>query len=300
VATDGSSQVSESPELVSTTGTLKNLTVLIRFNDHAALPLPSNGDYDVLFNADGGHTTPAPTGSLKDVYHEISYDQLTINSTVTGWHTVSNNETYYTTDGENGGSELGQQAMREALDLADQTIDFNDFDEDGDGYVDSLAFIHSGYGAEWGGHPTRFWSHRWVFVQQIGGGLAYNDWVSDEGVKVRDYHISTGLWSTSGYDIGHIGVIAHETGHYLGLPDLYDSNGGGTGIGRWGLMGSSWGFNGQQYCPSHMSAWSKQQLGWTSPIVINGDGPYSLDQAETTSQVYRIDTGYRLYLFYPS
>jgi immune inhibitor A len=68
------------------------------------------------------------------------------------------------------------------------------------------------------------------------------------------------------------GVLCHEFGHLLGLPELY-APGGATheGIGVWGLMGQgTWLGHGDH--PPHLDAWSKQQLGWvdveTEPRVV--------------------------------
>ncbi|MDH3589574.1 MAG: M6 family metalloprotease domain-containing protein [Gammaproteobacteria bacterium] len=270
-------------------GNVKNMVIMIRFSNHVSRPVPSNSDIDVLFNAIGGDAQLAPTGSVRDVYLENSYGQMTLDSTVFGWVDVPNTESYYA-NGQSGDSTLWQ-ALRYALDVVDQTVNFNDFDTDNDGNIDSIAFIHSGYGAEWGGvdqygtnYPNRIWSHRWAIQQPA--------WVSSEGVVVSDYHISPGVWGTSGSDIGRIGVIAHETGHFFGLPDLYDTDGSGSGIGSFGLMANSWGFDSSQWYPPHFSPWSKINLGWVSPAVISTAGSYNLDQAETSASVYRIDNGY--------
>jgi len=284
--------VASAPQGVAPVGNVKSLVVMIRFSDHAGRTLPSVADVDVLFNAVDGDPVLAPTGSVKDVYFENSYGQMTLDSFVNpgigDWITVSKTEAFYA-NGDSGDSTLWQ-ALREALDVLDAVVDFNDYDLDNDGRIDSIAFIHSGYGAEWGGtdvfggtQANRIWSHRWAIQPQ---------WNSNDGVSVFDYHISPGVWGTSGSDIGRIGVIAHETGHFFGLPDLYDIDSAGSGIGSWGLMANSWDFNGTQYCPPHFSPWSKIDLGWSAPTVITQPGSYVINQAETNAKIYRINDGF--------
>jgi M6 family metalloprotease-like protein len=209
----------------------KNLTVLIRFSDHVGRTLPSVSDIETLMNHEGPHNL-CPTGSVRDVFLYNSYNQLDLTSNVTEWVTLSNTETYYT--GANN-FERVQEMIGEALDLVDASgFDFGPFDDDGDGKVDAIAFLHSGYAAEFTGAGYRVWSHKGSLHNLPEGRWTSND-DSDQkpGTKtfVYDYHVSPSLWSTSGSAIGRIGVIAHETGHYFGLPDLYDTNGGGQGIG---------------------------------------------------------------------
>jgi len=283
---------STAPEAaVPTTGRLANLVVLLRFSNHATRSVPSQSGVDVLFNAEGGDPVLAPTGSVRDAYLEYSYGQLTLDSTVAYWVDLPYSEQYYAA-GVSGLTTQFHSALRSALDVldADPNFRFRDFDQDGDGQIDAITFLHSGYGAEWGGtdedgtyYRDRIWSHKWA----IGAG----GWWGSEGVVVSAYHVSPALWGRSGSAIGRIGVICHETGHFLGLPDLYDTDGGGEGIGSYGLMANSWGFDGSQHYPPHPSAWSKIQLGWVVPTAI-APGSYSIDEAENSPSVYRVDLSY--------
>ena len=278
----------EAPERVGASGTVKNLVIMMRFADHHTRPLPSTADFTKIFNAVGGDPVLAPTGSVKDLFRENSYGALNLDSTVVGWVDLPNTESFYAA-GQSGLTTTVQQAIRDALTAADASIDFSQFDKDGDGFVDAIAFIHSGYGAEWGGtdaygtdYTNRIWSHKWSIPT----------WTSAEGVKVSAYHISPAVWGTSGTEAGHIGVIAHETGHFFGLPDLYDTDYTSSGIGSYCLMANSWGFTGDQRNPPHLSAWSKIALGWVTPTTISASGAYSAPQVETNPVVFRINSGY--------
>jgi immune inhibitor A len=141
----------------------------------------------------------------------------------------------------------------DALTLFCQTDNLQRFDNDGDGYVDGIFLIHAGGGAEAESDPTKrphkIWSHKWILPQPF----------VNQGVKVYAY-------STEPED-GRVGVFAHEFGHVLGLPDLYDSTYRSKGIGNWCLMaGGSWGGGGNK--PVRMSCWCLSKLGWLTPKVV--------------------------------
>jgi len=73
--------------------------------------------------------------------------------------------------------------------------------------------------------------------------------------------------SQDGMVLGSQGEIAHEFGHQLGLPDLYDYTMYSVGLGEWELM--SWGsWNMNAYVPPHLSAWCKVFLGWSQPKTL--------------------------------
>ena len=101
----------------------------------------------------------------------------------------------------------------------------------------------------------------------------------------------------------HIGVISHEFGHALGLPDLYDIDYSSSGIGRWGVMsGGSWGGNGgSPWYPVHFSAWCKTTLGWVEPTVIaEGSVALTIENVEEHPTIYRMDgegSGSEYFLF---
>ena len=117
------------------------------------------------------------------------------------WCKLPKSESYYA-DGFYGMTGRLEEAIRFCLDKArdiinrDPNIQWGFFNLDGDEYMDSIAVIHSGFGAEWGesdcytraGYADRIWSHKWSF------GNHWQGWADGKLIKVRDYHVSPGLW----------------------------------------------------------------------------------------------------------
>ena len=200
-------------------GILKNLVVGFRFADHKDRILPSKNDLQILMNNDGPHEL-CPSGSVRDVYLQTSYQNLNVESTVVAWVDIGFTESYCAA-GESGIHTNFFDCLRNALnEVVKLGVNFNDFDTDNDGDIDAITFFHSGYAAEWGGidaygthFRNRIWSHKWAI---------WNGRFESQGVQVYYYNVNTAIWDIKGSQIGRIGVVAHEIGHYLGLPDLYD------------------------------------------------------------------------------
>ena len=72
------------------------------------------------------------------------------------------------------------------------------------------------------------------------------------------------------------GLLTAQIGSHLGLPDLFNTATGRSGIGQFGLMdgASIFAFNG--LFPPEPSAWEKIQLGWIKPEIIASDSEVSV------------------------
>lgn len=275
--------------------TNKQLVVPFRFSNHGSRTLPSENDLSILFNHVGPHSL-VPSGSVRDVMLQNSYNTIAVDSVIAPRVTLDWQYTEsYCSGGNYGAHENMEECLRNALDKVDSAnngIVLADFDQDGDDFIDILAFSHSGYAAE---HNAiidangvyanyRIWSHKYVI---------WPYWIGDDTVtKAFDYHISSSLWGVTGSNIGRIGVIAHELGHMFRLPDLYDTDNSGNGIGSYDLMANSWGFDFSQLYPPLMSSWSKLFTEWIQPLEVSSSGTYPLRQTCEHADVIKISRGF--------
>src|SRR5205085_8475304 len=122
-----------------------------------------------------------------------------------------------------------QRALAEALGKVDSLIDWTQYDGDGDGFVDLVAFMQPALDGACGPlGNNHLWAHRF-FLQPPYYATHSTTVVNGQTVNVRvaDYILESGVGGASGCDttaIMPIGTVAHETGHGFGLPDLYDTD----------------------------------------------------------------------------
>ncbi|ADU48544.1 immune inhibitor A domain-containing protein [Intrasporangium calvum] len=224
---------------------------------------------------------------VKVPYNEARYGSNKYGGSSTYWPFVRDTATaWYEAQVASGKSPA---AIKEYLSQFDR-VDRYDYDGDGDflepdGYIDHFQAIHAGEGEEAGGGAQgtdAIWSHRWyAYSNQIG--KAGPDINKAGGVPIGD----TGIWIgdyTTEPENGGLGVFAHEFGHDLGLPDLYDTAGGDNTTGFWTLMsGGSWlnrGGDSIGTTPGYMGPWEKLQLGWLDYTVV----PFGEDEAVTLTR----------------
>lgn len=85
------------------------------------------------------------------------------------------------------------------------------------------------------------------------------------------------------------GLICASIGNYLGLPDLFNTNTGDSGIGRFGLMDGQAIFSFAGTFPPEPSAWEKYWLGWVEPIRLRPDSTtISLPAVAIADSIYRV------------
>ncbi len=275
---------------------IKNFPVFPFAYANVSAPITSNMFDQQLF------TGPWPTGTLSQYYDEVSYSNLAVGGVVAAIVTVSNNDTYYE-DGTNGlwPNVTLAEAMHEILAARDGAIDFTQFDNDGpdgipnsgddDGYVDFVSFIHPEFGGEAGG--SNIWSHASALSNRTTsyetGDAAASNTSGVTNIIVDRYFVSAAVTPSSVQE--GIGTFAHEFGHALGIADLYDTDddpNASEGIGNWGLMGSA-NYN-TINSPGHMTAWTKERLGWLTYHNVLQSEQLCLPPVETNPIAARLWT----------
>ncbi len=259
-------------------GNHKTLVLLASFSDRA-------GTYS---EADFASRLFGASDSVQHYYLQASFNKLTFapaaetfgtaNNGVVGWLNLGYNH-------PNTGSSTGDPnrlIVRNALIAADPYVNFASFDTDGNGRLTinelHIVVVVAGYERSYYNTSPSIWAHRWALFNTEPPTL--------DGKVVGSYADGGGyaqfgeIHYAPGYDTAHqatIGIMAHELGHDITWPDLYDTsdlNGTSDGVGIWSLMGAgnwntvSGSFPGTY--PALPDAFLKWYQGWILPTSVNG------------------------------
>ncbi len=216
---------------------------------------------------------------LKDYYMDASRGKFKVSSTVWDSVIVLSRPMGFYGDDDNSTERVAMFA-EEIVELADaKGLDFS--------LYDSFIIFHAGAGQETDLFDRRLDEMWATFISRrdLQEGLDPNNdnfpgLPTNDGKYIKELVVCPETEWQSYYpeyeDIstlvfGMLGVLAHEFGHLLGLPTLFDTNsdnGSSAGIGDFGVMGTgSW--NALGNVPPLPEAWSRCYLGWEEPVEIN-------------------------------
>ncbi|KZN29685.1 hypothetical protein N474_21275 [Pseudoalteromonas luteoviolacea CPMOR-2] len=248
---NGTSQVREWHGPVTTR---KVLTILMEFADvpHNTLKpvnAPNRHYYDdynpehyrQMSFAKNGYVGPNGENlpSMREYFLDQSGGSFDVDGEVFGWYKAKFAHPHYKANTH----DLIKEAVYNVL--ADENFNLSDYDADKDGQIDHLSIIHSTLGEESEPRNLRedpnspynnyIWSHRHVVNQDV-----VNETVG-KTARIGSYVIQP-IDAT-------IGLLSHELGHDLGLPDEYDTayskdkfGGAGETVSSYSSMASgSWG-----------------------------------------------------------
>ncbi|MEL4319444.1 immune inhibitor A domain-containing protein [Leifsonia sp. YIM 134122] len=259
--------------------------------------------------------------TMKRMYEEMSQGAYTVTGSATPWITVPHSEAYYGAstchlndegvyeagavqdmqghpDNPLGAGQLPIDAVT-SLAAAQPNFPWADYDledqgdRDGDGnftepdgVIDHVVLVHAGSDKSGGGGAEGTYAI-WAHSSAVAGGAA----IPGTNLKLSNYIVQP-------EDSG-VGVFAHEYGHDLGLPDLYDTSGNAdSDVDFWDLM-SSGSHSGPifQSMPAHMGIWDKYVLGWSDPEVINpGDKARTIAVSQASRPIKYTEDGVKINL----
>ena len=193
---------------------------------------------------------------------------------VLGPVTVSKNRAYYGTDPTSGNSHDTNKSefVQEVINLLN--TDLSQYDNDGDGDVDSFIIVYAGPGQSHGAAAETIWP---CHMNSYMG--------SKNGVDITDVVLicETAGSSDSETALNGIGTFCHEFSHTLGLPDFYDTENSGDhyGMGYWSIMNSG-NYNDDMNTPAGYTAFEKSVMDWMEIPVATGRTQYTLKSMDQT------------------
>ena len=218
-------------------GSPRAIVILAQFQDSVFIDEDPKPVFEQYLNAEGSldrnvgnGTVYRNHGSVRRYFSEMSNGLFTPQFDIYGPVTLSKGLKHYG-EGEDNLSRLIPETCRLAHDAG---LDFSQYDENSDGYVDLVYIIYAGYAECITGNSS---DCIWPCSGTVYGGTYDGKQVLRFGVHA-ERNGYPGAWSKP--RIGGIGLFCHEFSHSMGLPDIYhtttEPQHGVLGLdGRWGI-----------------------------------------------------------------
>ena len=272
-----------------TIGKQKALVLLVEFNNMVFSTMDNPYDYYTgLLNEEGFTYRNGAEGSARDYFLKCSNGKFSPDFIVSHPVKLSQDYEYYGVDTVEAMDYRVADMVKEACILADDEIDFTEFDADNDGYVDNVYIFYAGFGEADSYYYDAIWPHS-AYLEDT-----WNTQLSLDGIKINRYTCSNEIRFDSAPDFVPVGIgtFVHEFGHVLGLADHYDTykTSGRIGVDEWDTMASA-SYHNNQNTPPLYSGFERAELGWLDYIELDPkeSSPIYLPVLAETDVAYKIN-----------
>lgn len=276
--------------------TKHGIIILAEFAD---LPFKhTKADFEKMLNQDG-YSLNGATGCAREYFDSQFNGKARFVFDVSDIMILSRNLAYY---GGNVSSATGVESDKAAADmimeacgLADASVDFSKYDDDGDGEVDNVFVFFSGGDEAEGAGDDCIWSHAWYLQQGAGKNLVLDGKVIDRYACTSEMTRFLNQEGKVEQRLAGIGTFCHEYSHTFGLADMYDTDYEGSGGKAEALWGSTSIMDGGNQnnggnTPPSFNAIEREMLGLLEPVTIDGDGAFTMEPLHAGGTYYRMDT----------
>jgi M6 family metalloprotease-like protein len=238
---------------------------------------------------------------MRNYFLAQSYGAYDITCLVQDWTVLSGTEATYA-GGVSGAHDTVQasklfQPVLEQLNT--NGMDWSQFDSDGDGFLDNVLVIHSGFSAA-GGDGVKCGANAASNRIRGQGHPGTDCFLSDvwddpnSGIMLNGFAITSAYERVCNLDtVAGFGTMAHELVHTFGPMDSYDITTGNIGgLGAFDIMANPGGYTGSSTAPGSLSPFSKYTAGWLTYEAIGADGTYTILPSNTNANVYVISQGF--------
>lgn len=279
-----------------TTGKQKAIVVLVEFQDQKFMLGDKAHDYFSNMLMQDGFSEYGGTGCVHEYFISSSQGAFDCDFDLYGPLTLKNKMSYYGGNDANGQDKAPEEMVIEACRQLDDTVDFSQYDRDGDGVIDNIFVIYAGRGEAsdiTGEYEDTVWPHSWD-VTAAGQKLYF------DGKLLKTYGCSNeweDQWSTTGNYLtwegegpDGIGTFVHEFSHVLGLPDLYHTSNSSANYtpGTWDVM--DYGpYNNNGCTPPAYSAYERNAMGWIELTELTDNaGEVNIPELNSSNFAYCI------------
>jgi len=216
-----------------------------------------------MFNQHG-YQSPisGQTGSYHEYMESCSGGLMTPIIDVYGPFNIPNKTSFYGQNGAGGFDKNDGQLLIDAVGLANATVNFAQYDNDNDGYVDTIVTMHSGYDECEGAPASCIWAN-------TGSTNNCYPWpkspVAVDGKLAFGYSTFAEYRGTSGTVASSVSNMCHEYAHAMNMPDTYNQ---ASPLQCWDQMANGSWAGGDGDNPTSYCAWAKWWWGWSVPTTL--------------------------------